>query len=443
MERSRFSNFRRYFLALSIGFSFLLSSSCSSTRSAKKSIEQKLNESQVFEKSFSGLVVYDPQKKEILFQHNPNKYFTPASNVKLLTFFTGLKILGDSIPHLKYFSRNDTLFFKGTGDPSFLNPALPESPAFALLNNAKNLVLVESVEEIPRFGPGWSWDDYNAYYSAERSALPLYGNLVEFKFSKGEESPKVYPKSFGDSLKKIVDLPLNRIKRKADKNIFWYSNMEKEKEFTQYIPFTNSEASVIQLLEDTLNRPVQRYKQVSKMPFLKLYSANAGEEMYRVMLEESDNFIAEQILLMAAQELTDTLDTEMAIDHMQKFHLKELPDPVIWVDGSGLSRYNLTTPANTVKLLEMIKDEVAYSKLFTMLPVGGISGTLKDRLKAEKPFVFAKTGSLSNNHSLSGYLLTKSGKILIFSFMNSNYTVPSAQLKQEMDRILFKIREEF
>lgn len=109
------------YLLIAIYGLILFSTSCSSTRS----LEKTWNSTQVFEQGFTGLVIYDPVKNLYLFEHNADKYFTPASNTKLFTFYAGLKILGDSIPGLKYQIKNDSLIFSGTGDPSFLNPDLP------------------------------------------------------------------------------------------------------------------------------------------------------------------------------------------------------------------------------------------------------------------------------------------------------------------------------
>ena len=82
-------------------------------------------------------------------------------------------------------------------------------------------------------------------------------------------------------------------------------------------------------------------------------------------------------------------------------------------------------------------------KVLEFLPVGGKSGTLENYYDADKPYIFAKTGSLSNNYSLSGFIKTKSGKTLIFSFMNSNYTVPTSTLKKGMEEILLMIRDNY
>lgn len=121
-----------------------------------------------------------------------------------------------------------------------------------------------------------------------------------------------------------------------------------------------------------------------------------------------------------------------------------LPDKPVWVDGSGLSRQNLFTPRSMVRLCEKIYDEIGnQDRLFDLLPQGGKTGTLKNLYKAEKPYVFAKTGSLSNNHNLTGFLITGSGKKLIFSFMNNNYTRPTADIRSEMESIITFIHQNY
>jgi D-alanyl-D-alanine carboxypeptidase/D-alanyl-D-alanine-endopeptidase (penicillin-binding protein 4) len=161
------------------------------------------------------------------------------------------------------------------------------------------------------------------------------------------------------------------------------------------------------------------------------------------MMQDSDNFIAEQLLLMCANVLSDSLKPEIAIDYMKKNHLADLPDEPVWVDGSGLSRYNLFTPRSIVRLWEMISQEVPRERLFPLLATGGVNGTIRRWYQKEQPYIFGKTGSLSNNHCLSGFLVTRKGKVLIFSFMNSNFTASGNAIRRNMQSILENIYEHY
>ncbi|AVR44081.1 D-alanyl-D-alanine carboxypeptidase/D-alanyl-D-alanine-endopeptidase [Christiangramia fulva] len=429
-------NFYRFFIVTLA----ILFSSCASQK-FRKNIKTELKEAPEFQHGFVGFALYDPASKKMLVEYNAQKYFTPASNTKLFTFFTGLKMLGDSIPALKYKKISDTLYFKGTGDPSFLNPDLPDSKVYRFLKQNGPLVYVLPNYKETYLGPGWAWDDYNDYYSAERNDFPVYGSLVHFKFDKTGKLQKISPEIFKDSISFLAsseEKPL--IKRALQSNHFDISLKNEEKE--KWIPIKYSEKTLMDLLSDTLSKPITVKQEAPEKLDQTLYSI-PSDSLYKQMLHVSDNFIAEQILLMVSDKISDSLKTEIAIDYMKKNYLKDLPDEPIWVDGSGLSRYNLFTPRTMVALLEKIKNEMPEEKLYDLLPSGGVSGTLKNYYKAEEPYIYAKTGSMSNNHSLSGYLITKSGKTFIFSFMNSNFTIPSSSLKKEMAKILEMVRDNF
>ncbi len=430
----------RVFRIFSVLASILLLLSCATGKDVQYELEKSFSEVQSSRPWFTGFMLYEPASKKVVFEHHSHKYFTPASTVKLFTFYTGIKLLKDSVPGLKYSINNDTLYFKGTGDPTFLHKDFNSSKILNFLGSRpETLTLVSPEPSEKPFGPGWAWDDYNYGFSSERSAFPIYGNVVAFNFSP-EEPLQVDPPYFKDLFQ--GDSEISRTQREYLKNSFRFP-LFGTSAFQQKIPFITSPELTAILLQDTLNRQVNFRNDLPK-DFVfqnKLYSQPL-DSLYKKMLQDSDNLLAEQLLLVASGEISDTLTAKIAIDHVKENLLQDLPDEVKWVDGSGLSRYNLITPRSVVKLLEKLYEEVPQERLFALFPAGGISGTLKNDYKAppgKAPFIYAKTGTLSNNHSLSGYLITASGKLLIFSFMNSNYVVPTDVVKAEMARILRNI----
>ncbi|MEO6631429.1 MAG: D-alanyl-D-alanine carboxypeptidase, partial [Mucilaginibacter sp.] len=85
----------------------------------KREIKRQFTHSAIMSDHFTGFALYDLDNKKMVCELNSDKYFNPASNTKLFTFYICLKMLGDSVPALKYVTRGDSLIFWGTGDPSF------------------------------------------------------------------------------------------------------------------------------------------------------------------------------------------------------------------------------------------------------------------------------------------------------------------------------------
>jgi len=174
-----------------------------------------------------------------------------------------------------------------------------------------------------------------------------------------------------------------------------------------------------------------------------LYSVSTDSVLTR-MMHRSDNFLAEQLMVLASSSISDSLDVQLAIKHILENQLKDLNQQPRWVDGSGLSRYNLFTPESVVQVLSKMYSTIPRERLFSFFPAGGVSGTLEDWYPGDpEPYVYAKTGTLSNTHNLSGYLLTKSGKILIFSFMNNHFRLPNSEVKRKMQSVLENIRDNY
>jgi len=111
-------------------------------------------------------------------------------------------------------------------------------------------------------------------------------------------------------------------------------------------------------------------------------------------MHRSDNFFAEQALLMASNEYLGVMSDNKIIDTLLKTHFKDLPQKPRWVDGSGLSRYNLFTPQDFVVILNKLKNEFGMERIQAIFPTGN-EGTLTNYYKDLTGKLFAKTGTLS------------------------------------------------
>jgi D-alanyl-D-alanine carboxypeptidase/D-alanyl-D-alanine-endopeptidase (penicillin-binding protein 4) len=196
------------------------------------------------------------------------------------------------------------------------------------------------------------------------------------------------------------------------------------------------------LYQDTLKVPVTM-DTLARPGDATLLTGMPQDSVFKVMMQESDNFLAEQLLLQVAGVLTDTLNTTYATDTLQYYLNQFLPDSAIWVDGSGLSRYNMITPRSVVRLWQELIGMFGEERLKSILATGGKSGTIENWYAADPPFIYGKTGTLRHNHNLSGMLIAKSGKTLLFSLMHNHYPTSTTEVKEEMDRILRMIYEKY
>ena len=423
-----------------------LGTSCTSTKRVGKARaklwEQQIDRSEVFGRYFMGFSLMDATSGKILHEYAADRYFTPASNVKILTLYTCLRLLPDSIPALRYEIRGDSLLFWGTGDPSPLYPPLGNDRGTLdfLRNQDRQLFFCPYNFQDEVLGAGWSWDDYPYYFQPEKSALPLYGNLVHLEKAAAEPY-RVVPQYFSNLLVPQApdDYRPARLRRRRDCNIFEYPTpLPQGPQAGVDIPFRYSDSLLLALLSDTLHRPVALYpRRIQPSRKSRTRYGQSLRTAYRLMMQESDNFISEQLLLTCAGQVFDTLNTRKIIDYARQELLADLPDPVRWVDGSGLSRYNLLTPRSVRQVLYELYQLVDWELLTDLFPAGGQSGTIVDWYGGgAEPYVYAKTGTLSGVHCLSGYLVAQSGKVLIFSFMHNNYVNGSRELKEEMEKVL-------
>jgi D-alanyl-D-alanine carboxypeptidase/D-alanyl-D-alanine-endopeptidase (penicillin-binding protein 4) len=415
-------------------FSALIVLSVASCKTAKltRTLSKKITTS-FYDNQFTGIYIYDVHADKVLYNHNGEKYFTPASNTKIFTLFTGLTLLSDSIPAFKYAVHKDTIILQGTGDPTFLHNYFKDSTALKMIDTyAKAKIIINNTTD-KRYGPGWAWEDFDSYFSAERSAFPIYGNVITVK---NEDSILVQPIYYQNKIK----ITEKFYGRDEYKNNFYFRKDRKEE---TEIPMIIDASLTATLWNEISPNKVSLIQSSEIKPATIAYSV-PSDSLYRRMMKVSDNFLAEQILILASSTLSDTLSSLNVRKHILENQLKDLKQQPRWVDGSGLSRYNLFSPMSFVEVLTKMYKTFPQERLFNLFPVGGEFGTIKNWYAGtERPYVFAKTGTVGNNHNISGYLLTNSNKILVFSFMNNHFKNSNDEIRAQMQNTFEWLRDHY
>jgi D-alanyl-D-alanine carboxypeptidase/D-alanyl-D-alanine-endopeptidase (penicillin-binding protein 4) len=173
---------------------------------------------------------------------------------------------------------------------------------------------------------------------------------------------------------------------------------------------------------------------------LKAVYTQPTDSLLKPMMHRSDNFFAEQSLLMVSNEHLGYMNDAKIIDTLLKTDFKDLPQKPRWADGSGLSRYNLFTPQDFVTILNKIKNEFGMERVKTIFPTGG-EGTISSYYKADSGYIYAKTGTLSGVVAFSGFLYTKKGKLLIFSTLVNNHQASATEVRRSVERFIQKLRQ--
>ena len=178
-------NLRLIILSIAI----ILLYACSPAKQIERSARKNVLDDAALQTAHVGISVYDPSTGKYLYNYQGDKYFVPASNMKIPTCYAAMKYLGDSLVGLRYGIPEEkgwenTIVIKPAGDPSFLHTDFKNQPLLNFLETNKAGkrfgFLLDSVQ-VERWGSGWSWNDYDAGYMAERSNMPIYGNTINIR----------------------------------------------------------------------------------------------------------------------------------------------------------------------------------------------------------------------------------------------------------------------
>ena len=353
---------------------------------------------------FSGVLIKDLNTQEVLFSHNEDKLFTPASLIKIFTLLSALEILGEEYVYQTsfYFSStvpgeiNGDLYIVGSGDPT-QSPEVIRKIADELvqkfsIRHISGDIVLDNSKFLPEefLGRGWMWDDKN----------PLIGALTVAGYKiKGKQNSylDIMPLLWGNIFSQ--ELSKKGVKLKGDIRI----GKTPEDLKVKYIYYS-----------DTLDKIL----------------AN--------MMKKSDNQSAENIFRSLAQKNNpeETFSVARAIASLEEvigtaLGLKWGKDYIL-VDGCGLSEYNLMTPAHLIKAISYLYQKYDF-KILDYFASTKESGTLKERL----PFqVWGKTGTLSSASALAGILQTKNMRWVVFCLMENNFIF----IEDENDPKIFENR---
>ena len=390
-----------------------------------------------------GIAIYNDTKGQWLSKYQSDHYFTPASNVKILATYLGLQFLGDSLPGWKMAENADTLFLMPLGDPSFMHPEFKYQPVVDIIKNTNKQVVIvgNNQDQFEIFGSGWSWADYAEDYQPERSRMPIYGNVVHF-YQSNKKLEAIKPFYF---FKDIVDLGKAEEKnwsRSRTGNRFFTTNENNKSKYFQ-VPFSQEDMPMVkalELLNDTLGKKISFQKQ-STLPATsyKTIKTVPTDSLLKIMMLRSDNFYADQIVLMASEQLFGKMDDAALLDSTKKLFFADLPQKMRWADGSGLSRYNLNTPENYIAILQQMHAKFGEARVKNIFEKGG-EGTISAYYKNFPGTMYAKTGTLGGQVALSGFIYTPKQQKLYFSVLVANHMSPSStQVRRAVETYLTKV----
>ena len=374
--------------------------------------------------SFLGVAVFDTEKDSLVFGYNKNKNFVPASNVKLFTLLSAVTFLEDKYPSYQYrYGGFDSIIFWGCGDISFLNEQFQGITKTPFLDEGiiggRKIFFSLTNHKDSHYGRGWMWDDLTLGFSPYKHPLSINGNSIVLSYEKKSRNFTVFPQE----IKKYVrfdNTKYNAVNRETCSNDISI-NPKKIHKKTNKVPLIFRERYFLDELKNHYKIDAE-FANVSHSPSLKHYYSLPLDTVLTIMMKKSDNFLAEQILYAVGCKLNLQLSTSLILQHLQDTLFSKEQYTLKWVDGSGISRYNLASPMMFIDVLKKLRATVQNdSKLFSYMSIAGKDGTLKKLLHTDKAFLFGKSGTLSGVYNLSGYILTENNKLLLVSIMTNNY----------------------
>ena len=425
----------------------------------------------------------------LLYQRNSDKLVVPASNMKLLTLAVAAERLGwdhqfetrlEAVGTIADGVLTGDLVVTGSGDPSIVAPDLGHPALFLEWADALQTAGIRRVDgrilgddnafDDAGIGPGWAWDYLSDGYAAPSGALSYNLNTVAVRVTPGRAEGgfaaiELFPSGSGLSVNHAVSTG-PRDSRSAltvgraigSREVMVGGSLPAGgAPVARTITIDNPTRYFVGALEIALvsrgitvrdgawdidevtrpPRPAPRRLVATRMSVP--LSALAA-----VLMKDSQNFYAEMLLKAVGRR-----DDRPGSTPAGRLVAREVlgawgidAGSFVMHDGSGLSRYDYVTSDAIVALLKHVwNDDRLRGPFVAALPIGAHDGTLENRMKntALDRRVQAKTGTIANVRSLSGFLETQSGERIVFSIIANHFTVSSAQIDAVAEDVLMRL----
>ncbi len=438
-----------------------------------------------FRNAHLGVLVVDPKRGDTIYSHDAGKLFLPASNMKLVTSSVAIARLGLDYRWVTTVAargpvrdgtvEGDLLVF-GRGDPTVsdrmrgdamrpLSDIADSLYARGIRRVAGGVVLGADVFPGPTIGFGWSWDDLDDPDGAAVDEL-LFNDGSGVIHVRGGDRPGVAPSvvtapartyppvrvaartlDAADTARLRAE-PLRAVRDTA-RGVFVVRGAIAARDTASLaVTFPDPDGAYLASLREALQdrgigvdgRPADAAGAVDSLVRI---ASPPLRDVLPAMLKPSQNQMAEMLLRTLALVETGVgrADSARRVETAQLEAWGAAPDGFVLRDGSGMARYDYLSPETVVHVLDAMRRSPAFDAFYAALPIAGVDGTLRARMRGTpaEGNVHAKTGSLANTRSLSGYATTRDGRRVIFSVLCNNWTAPPALVLAVEDSIAARV----
>lgn len=432
-----------------------------------------------------GISIISISKNKPLYKLNSNKTFVVASNMKLFTTATALIYLGPDYEYkTKIYYRgnisssgelNGDILIKGSGDPNisgrFYDDKVTAIPTlWADKIKEQNIKIItgdiiadDSIFDREFIHESWPKDQLSEWYCAPVSGLSFNDNCINIiiKANKKPGTLAYVRTEPNTSYVKIINTcKITPLKSKHSYSLYrrpltnqiyvkghvWSKAQQQEQWITIHNPPLFIATVFKDILENMNIRIMGKARVINDSDFNtdhKLHQLTETTSYLRpaikVTNKRSQGFYAEQILKTLGAQIKNEGSFSAGLyvikDFLKKLGFSETQYQI--ADGSGLSKKNKITPKIITKLLYVMYRHKLSPIFLDSLPIAGIDGTLKNRMKKEpyRSRIKAKTGYVRGTSALSGYVKTLNEEIIAFSILVNKIKGGSWQAKQLQDAI--------